>query len=101
MIIATQIIRPHRNRFETRECAQIDFTLGRRGTLAYYPAYLAFYDGSNVHQRVTVTADFGSADSVELAVGAAVPFDTAGWLALVLHTVAVELYVGGFPIRAL
>jgi hypothetical protein len=40
-----------------------------------------------------VTADFASSNPVELAASLSVPFGTAGWLALLIHTIAIEFYV--------
>lgn len=80
-------------RFVTRPCPQIASVLGQAGTLAAYPQCSSYFDGSDPTKRVIVTADFASNNPIELAASLAVPFGTAGWLALVLHTIAVELYV--------
>jgi hypothetical protein len=80
-------------RFTTRPCSQIAFVLGQDGTVADYPQCSQYFDESDPTERVIVTADFASNNPVELAASLAVPFGTAGWLALLLHTIAIELYV--------
>ena len=80
-------------RLTTRPCAQIDFALGQNDTLTYYPGCEAFYSGSNPNARVIVTANFMGDNPMETSASLAIPFGTAGWIALVLHTIAIELYV--------
>lgn len=80
-------------RFTTRPCSQIAFVLGQDGTVVDYPQCSQYFDGSDPTKRVIVTADFASNNPVEIAASLAVPFGTAGWLALLLHTIAIELYV--------
>jgi len=80
-------------RFSTRPCAQIASVLGPGGTLKYYPSCNAFFDGSSPNKRVMVFADFGSENPIELVTAMSIPFGAAGWMALVLHTVAMEIYV--------
>ena len=61
--------------------------------MADYPQCSQYLNGSDPSKRVIVTAKFASSNPVELAASLAVPFGTAGWLALLLHTITIELYV--------
>jgi hypothetical protein len=63
------------------------------GTLVQYPQCSAFFNGSDPKMRVIVTSDFASNNPIELSASLAIPFGSAGWLALLLHTIAIELYV--------
>ena len=81
-------------RHTIRPCDQINFAIGEKQTLKAYPECSKFFDGSNPEQQAIVTADFDGSNSMEISTALAVPFGTAGWLALVLHTIAIELYVG-------
>ena len=93
MIISAQIISATGGWYTTRPCAQIASTLSQSTTLSYYPACSAFFSGANPSKRVIVTADFASGNPIELSAALAMPFGSAGWIALLLHTVAVEVYV--------
>lgn len=83
------------DRTTTRPCAQIASVLSQNATLASYPACSAFFDNPSSAQnlRVVVTANFASSNPMELSAALAIPFGTAGWVALVLHSIAVEVYV--------
>ena len=48
--------------------------------------------------RVIVKGDFASDNSIELGASLAIPFGAAGWLALLLHTIAIETYVSQEPL---
>jgi hypothetical protein len=78
----------------TYPCAQINFTLGKDGTLSYYPDCIAYYSGTHLGQRVVVTPNFNSENPIEIAAALGVSFGTAGWLALWIHAILVEVYVG-------
>ncbi|KAK3070196.1 hypothetical protein LTR53_010891 [Teratosphaeriaceae sp. CCFEE 6253] len=93
MIISAQVISTSSEWFTTRPCAQINSALGRSGTLAFYPACGSYFDGTSPDKRVIVSPDFESDNPIELSAALAVPFGTAGLTALVLHTIAVELYL--------
>lgn len=77
----------------TRPCAQIASVLDEVDTLAFYPACSSFLDGSNPDVRVIVEGDFASQNPLELGAALAIPFGAAGWLSLLLHTIAIETYV--------
>lgn len=93
MIISAQIITAMGNWYTTRPCAQIASVLGQSGTLAFYPACDVYFNGQSPNKRVIVNADFASQNPLEISAALAIPFGTAGWLALLLHTIAIELYV--------
>ncbi|THV89994.1 hypothetical protein D6D26_09574 [Aureobasidium pullulans] len=93
MIISAQIISMNRNWYTTRPCAQIEFALGRNDTLAAYPGCANYFNGKSPDLPVVVTVDFSSDNAMELSAALAVPFGTAGWLALLLHTIAIEVYL--------
>lgn len=77
----------------TYPCDQIDFMLGEEDTLAAYPDCIAYYDGTNLQQRVVVAPNFDSENPIEIAAALGVSFGTAGWLALWIHVIVVEVYV--------
>ncbi|THY71254.1 hypothetical protein D6C94_07795 [Aureobasidium pullulans] len=93
MIISAQIISMNRNWYTTRPCAQIEFALGRNDTLAAYPGCADYFNGKSPDLPVVVTVDFSSDNAMELSAALAIPFGTAGWLALLLHTIAIEVYL--------
>jgi hypothetical protein len=80
-------------RYTVRTCAQVAFALGQSKTLAAYPQCTDFFDGNAPRLPVIVTADFASDNSMELSAALGIPFGAAGWLALLLHTLAIETYV--------
>jgi hypothetical protein len=93
MIISAQIISMSRNWYTVRPCAQIAFALGQNDTLAAYPQCIDYFNGNNPNLPVIVTADFASSNSMELSAALGIPFGAAGWLALLIHTFAIECYV--------
>lgn len=66
-------------------------------TLAVYPECTAYYDGTNLEQRVVVTPDMDSGSPFEIAAALGVSFGTAGRLALWFHVLMVEFYVSATP----
>ncbi|KAI4753501.1 hypothetical protein E4T52_14330 [Aureobasidium sp. EXF-3400] len=93
MIISAQIISMSRIWYTVRPCAQIAFALGENDTLAAYPQCIDYFNGKAPNLPVIVTADFSSSNSMELSAALGVPFGAAGWLALLLHTFAIECYL--------
>ncbi|KAH0175390.1 hypothetical protein KCU67_g240, partial [Aureobasidium melanogenum] len=93
MIISAQIISVSRDWYTVRTCAQVAFALGQNKTLAAYPQCAAFFDGNAPRLPVIVTADFASDNSMELSAALGIPFGGAGWLSLLLHTLAIETYL--------
>ena len=81
------------HRYTIRSCAQIAFALGENDTLAAYPQCIDYFNGNTPSLPVVVTADFASENSMEISAALGIPFGAAGWLALLLHTFAIECYV--------
>ncbi|KAG9605835.1 hypothetical protein KCU77_g583, partial [Aureobasidium melanogenum] len=93
MIISAQIISMSRDWYTVRPCAQIAFALGQSKTLVAYPQCAEYFNGNAPNLPVIVTADFASDNSMELSAALGIPFGAAGWLSLLLHTIAIETYV--------
>lgn len=79
-----------------RPCEQINSVLGKQGTLFFYPDCQAFYNG-NKHQQVVIEANQNSDDPMEISASFGVGFGAAGWLALWIHAIIVELYLHFTP----
>jgi hypothetical protein len=99
MIISAQIISTSRIWYTVRPCAQIAFTLGQTSTLESYPQCHDYFTGVSPNLPVIVTADFSSQNSMELSAALGIPFGAAGWLALLIHTFAIECYVSVTPLQ--
>jgi hypothetical protein len=93
MFASAAIISGFNSLSTTYPCAQISFTLGEEGTLSYYPDCITYYNGTNLGQRVVVTPNFDSKNPIEIAAALGVSFGTAGWLALWIHAILIEVYV--------
>ncbi|KAK6000558.1 hypothetical protein QM012_003804 [Aureobasidium pullulans] len=93
MIISAQIISISRDWYTVRTCAQVAFALGQNDTLAAYPQCADYFNGNAPNLPVIVTADFASDNAMEISAALGVPFGAAGWLALLLHTIAIETYL--------
>lgn len=87
-------------RYTVRTCAQVAFALGQNETLAAYPQCVGYFDGNEPTRPIIVTADFASDNSMEFSAALGIPFGAAGWLALLLHTFAIETYVSIIVIYA-
>lgn len=76
-------------------CDRVAFMMGDQNTtVSTYPVCEAFFSGENLHQSVSVKADLGGATSaVEAAAALNQTFGPAMWLALIIHMIAVEIYV--------
>lgn len=81
------------SRYTVRTCAQVAFALGHNDTVVAYPQCIDYFNGNAPNLPVIVTADFASDNSMELSAALGIPFGAAGWLSLLLHTVAIETYV--------
>ncbi|KAI4853957.1 hypothetical protein E4T44_00508 [Aureobasidium sp. EXF-8845] len=97
MIISAQIISTSRSWYTVRPCAQIAFAIGQNDTLAAYPQCIDYFTGVTPNLPVIVTADFASQNSMELSAALGIPFGAAGWLALLIHTFAIECYLNLTP----
>ncbi|KAK3686908.1 hypothetical protein LTR37_019350 [Vermiconidia calcicola] len=100
--------------YVTKPCAVINSVIGPEGTLAYYPEWYdtlnmisheisadrtqqnvsqPFFDGTNLYERVIVKATNYSEDPLEISAAAGIGFGAAGWVALWLHAIAIEVYL--------
>lgn len=82
--------------YVARPCEQVAGTIGDTNrTIELYPDCAAYFSGANPDQHTVVHADLLNATSAAEA-GAAVsmPFGMALWLALAIHAIGIELYVG-------
>lgn len=81
------------NFFSTIPCAKINFVLGKTGTLQFYPGCASFYRGNAGQKEVLTAANFNSANPIELTASLDINFGAAGFLALWIHAILIELYV--------
>ncbi|KAK5683443.1 hypothetical protein LTS10_004975 [Elasticomyces elasticus] len=79
--------------YTTRPCAQIVSVWGPNNTMEAYPGCQSFFDGTNPDQRVVVKADFSSNNPIEITAGIGLSFGAAGFLALWIHAIIVEVYL--------
>lgn len=95
MIASAAIISNQGNFFDVRSCAQIDYVFYHFAnyTVAFYPACAAYYSGENLNQHVVVEANMDG-DPAQVGAALGVTFGMSFWLALTLHAVGVEIYVG-------
>jgi hypothetical protein len=73
--------------------AQINSTLGKYDTLTAYPDCIAYYNGISPSHRVMVIPDLDSDKPIGIAAALRVSFVTAGWSALWIHAILIEVYV--------
>jgi len=94
MGISAAIISDQGGYFTTRPCGQIDDALnGNRTTvLKAYPDCAAYYSSEVPDRQVIVQADL-SGNRAETAAALGLNFGAAGWLALALHAIGIEIYV--------
>lgn len=92
-IISTIIITSYGGWSTVWPCAKISSIVGPDTTLAFYPGCASFVDGSNPLKEVIVEADFNSENPAEIGAALGLPFGSAGWIALWLHVIFVEVYV--------
>lgn len=83
--------------YQARPCAQIDsiFKNNQTSVLNNYPECADFYSGANPDRHVAVLARIQGMGTTGATAAAALGanFGMAGWLALILHGVGVEIYV--------
>lgn len=81
--------------YGARPCAQIFDTFGRSrvDTLEGYPDCKPFLDGVSPHQYAVVKADMSGGDAITAGVALGIGFGAAGWLALAIHAIGIEIYV--------
>lgn len=91
---------PSNHYYDYRPCSVIDHMFSHNATLVttFYPVCSGFYSGAVPDQHVLIAADLTSSSSSggrpdHIAAGFNVTFGPAAWLALVIHCVAVEVYL--------
>ena len=94
-MIITALILTRTGGYElTKGCDVIDSLYSsQNATLAQYPACQSFYSGENPEQSVIVPVRMSSRPE-EIAAALDVSFGMALWLAMIIHAVGVEIYVG-------
>ena len=95
MIISARIISMTGGFSVPRPCGQIEFLLGPNKTQALYPECQTFFNGTE-DAVALVKADFTSKNAMEIGASMGMSFGSAGWIALWLHAIAIEVYVSGF-----
>ncbi len=91
MIISTLVITQAGGFYQGRPCKEIAFTLDDDKTFANsYPQ--CFVANGSTDGWVAVKADFAG-NVAQIGTSLGVTFGTAGWLALVMHAVGVEIYL--------
>lgn len=93
MIISAQIVSAAGDFWSVQNCAKLLDVIGDSKELVEnYPSCAALIDANNLQAVAAVKADFGG--SVEQLMSAMnISFGMAGWLALGLHALGVEVYV--------
>lgn len=93
MIISAQIVSAAGDFWSVQNCAKLLDVIGDSQELVEnYPSCAALIDANNLQAVAAVKADFGG--SVEQLMSAMnISFGMAGWLALGLHALGVEVYV--------
>ena len=96
MIISAQIVSAAGDFWSVQNCAKLLDVIGDAQQLVEnYPSCASFIDSGNLQAATAVKADFGG--SVEQLMSAMnITFGMAGWLALGLHAIGVEVYVSSY-----
>ncbi|KAK2809697.1 hypothetical protein FQN50_003542 [Emmonsiellopsis sp. PD_5] len=79
--------------YTARQCAQIDYTIGKNQTLTNYPDCDAFYSGDDLEKYVLVRAKMDGKGTSAITVGTALgmSFGAALWLSFAIHAIALHL----------
>lgn len=95
IMIASAIAASHMGGYSSNQpCDKIKFVLDARGEgLKQYPGCDAFYTGEKPQQQVIVDADVNSSDIMKLVSALNLTYGKSSWLAILLHTVGIEIYV--------
>jgi len=93
MIISAQIVSAAGDFWSVQKCVKLFDVIGDAQQLVEnYPSCASFIDSNNLQAVTAVKADFGG--SVEQLMSAMnITFGMAGWLALGLHAIGVEVYL--------
>ena len=94
MGISAIIISTQAGYYTVRPCGQVDNALDGDQNVALntYPQCAPYYSGDNPDQQTIVQANI-SGNEAEVSAALGMNFGTAGWLALALHAIGVEIYV--------
>jgi hypothetical protein len=82
--------------YVARPCEQIFYTLhdNQLATLMHYPECSAYFSGANPDQHAAVKALLGGGGTaIEAGAALGLTFGGAGWLAMAIHAIGVEIYV--------
>jgi hypothetical protein len=95
MIISANVISSMGSYWDVWPCAKLDWIYKNdcNATIARFPSCSSFYDGSVPVQVVPVHADFNSDADEERGAVMGLTFGMAGWIAMFLHGIGVEIYV--------
>ena len=82
-------------RYVVRSCAAVDHMFGSNATTVQnlYPSCSAFYSGEAPNEHVLIPVNIASTRPDHIAANAGIACASAAWVALLLHCVAVEVYV--------
>ncbi|KAK2787585.1 hypothetical protein FQN53_005035 [Emmonsiellopsis sp. PD_33] len=88
--------------YTAKQCAQVDYTIGKNQTLTNYPDCDVFYSGEDLNKHVLVQALMGGKGTTAITVGTALglSFGPAMWLAFAMHAIGVEVYLHLTPFEA-
>lgn len=93
MIIAAQSISSAGDFWSVQSCAKLLDVIGDAQELVQqYPSCSGLVNGGNLEAVAAVNANFGGS-AVESMSAMNMSFGMAGWLALALHAIGVEVYV--------
>ncbi|KAM0811323.1 hypothetical protein AB5N19_11679 [Seiridium cardinale] len=92
--IAAPIISRQGDYYTTRMCSQIEsiYQGSQKATLGFFPDCAPYYAGGPADLRVIVKADLAG-NVAEKAAAAGIFFGAAGWVALTIHAIGIEIYV--------
>jgi len=93
MIISAQIVSATGDFWTVQSCAKLLDVIGKEQQLVEsYPSCASLIDANNFQAVTAVKANFsGSVEQLMSAMN--ITFGMAGWLALGLHAIGVEVYV--------
>lgn len=86
-------------RFVVRSCAAVDYMFGGNITIveSVYPSCEEFYSGFQPDQHVLIQGNITSTRVDHIAANLGIACASSAWLALVLHCIAVEVYLALTP----
>ncbi|KAK3376118.1 hypothetical protein B0T24DRAFT_504428, partial [Lasiosphaeria ovina] len=93
-ILGTPVMTRTGTYYTARACKIVDDIMHNNQSLAlaFYPDCQAWYNGTDPEQFVLVHGD-AKGNPVEAIAAAGMMFSAAGWLALTLHAIGIEIYL--------